>query len=203
MSINNIKTGHLLSESSHYIVKRIEGSRLICKHLESGDEVAIGDEYALKYTNSADEYIEELKVSKEDRKDGTPGIRTIFERIHSSQVFTVCFTKQDKSKTIKAIKSEKEIQIEKAIGLIDKAKKNKKSMAEAYKEALAFIQDNPISDVIKGEERILRGYKIQFDSRDGKYDCIDVDINDENNVRKVNINTIKWLIFNNIKYIVE
>lgn len=203
MSTNNIKAGHLLSESSHYMVKRVEGSRLICKHVESGDEVALGEEYALKYTNSADEYVDTVKVGKEDKKDGTPGIRTIFEQIHSAQVFTVCFTKQDKPKTIKALKAEKEAQREQAVELIEKAKKNKKSMAEAYKVALEFIQDNPISTTTKGEERVLRGYKVQFDSRDGRYNCIDVDIIDENNIRPVNINTIKWLIFNGVKYIVE
>ena len=203
MSTNNIKAGHLLSESSHYMVKRVEGSRLICKHVESGDEIALGEEYALKYTNSADEYVDTVKVGKEDKKDGTPGIRTIFEQIHSAQVFTVCFTKQDKPKTIKALKAEKEAQREQAVELIEKAKKNKKSMAEAYKVALEFIQDNPISTTTKGEERVLRGYKVQFDSRDGRYNCIDVDIIDENNIRPVNINTIKWLIFNGVKYIVE
>lgn len=203
MSTNNIKAGHLLSESSHYMVKRVEEGRLVCKHIESGDEVALGEEYALKYTNSADEYVDTVKVGKEDKKDGTPGIRTIFEQIHSSQVFTVCFTKQDKPKTLKAIKAEKEDQREKAIELIEKAKKNKKSMAEAYKTALEYVQENPISSFTKGEERVLRGYKIQFDSRDGRYNCIDVDITDENNVRPVNINTIKWLIFNGTKFIVE
>lgn len=203
MSTSNIKAGHLLSESSHYMVKRVEEGRLVCKHIESGDEVALGEEYALKYTNSADEYVDTVKVGKEDKKDGTPGIRTIFEQIHSSQVFTVCFTKQDKPKTLKAIKAEKEDQREKAIELIEKAKKNKKSMAEAYKTALEYVQENPISSFTKGEERVLRGYKIQFDSRDGRYNCIDVDITDENNVRPVNINTIKWLIFNGTKFIVE
>lgn len=203
MSTSNIKAGHLLSESSHYMVKRVEEGRLVCKHIESGDEVALGEEYALKYTNSADEYVDTVKVGKEDKKDGTPGIRTIFEQIHSSQVFTVCFTKQDKPKTLKAIKAEKEDQREKAIELIEKAKKNKKSMAEAYKTALEYVQENSISSFTKGEERVLRGYKIQFDSRDGRYNCIDVDITDENNVRPVNINTIKWLIFNGTKFIVE
>lgn len=203
MSTNIIKTGDLLSESSHYLVRRLEGTTLICKHIESGDEVAIGNAYALSYTNSADEYVDTVKVGKEDKKDGTSGIRTIFEQIHSSQVFTVCFTKQDKPKTLKAIKAEKEAQREKAIELIEKAKKNKKSMAEAYKTALEYVQENPISSFTKGEERILRGYKIQFDSRDGRYNCIDVDITDENNVRPVNINTIKWLIFNGTKFIVE
>ena len=203
MSTNNIKVGHLLSESSHYIVKRVEPGKLICKHIESGDEVAIGQAYAFKYTNSADEYTDTVKVGKEDKKDGTPGIRTIFEQIHSTQVFTVCFTKQDKPKTIKALKAEKEAQREQAIALIEKAKKTKKSMAEAYKTALEFIQENPISPNIKGEERILRGYKVQFESRDGRYNCVDVDINEENNIRPVNINTIKWLIFGGVKYVVE
>ena len=203
MSTSNIQIGHLLSESSHYIVKRVDGDALICKHIESGDEVAIGKKYAHNYTNSADVHTEVVKVGKEDKKDGTPGIRTIFEHIHSAQVFTVCFTKQDKAKTIKAIKAEKEAQREQAVALIEKAKKNKKSIAEAYKIALEFIQENPISPNIKGEERILRGYKIQFESRDGRYNCIDVDINDENNIRPVNINTIKWLIYNGVKYVVE
>ena len=203
MSIKNIKTGNLLSESSHYIVKSVGGISFICRHLESGDEVNIGKEYAYKYTNSADDYTDTVKVGKEDKKDGTPGIRTIFEQIHSAQVFTVCFTKQDKPKTLKALKTEKEAQRDYAVELIEKAKRNKKSMAEAYKIALEYIQDNPISDTIKGEERTLRGYKIQFESRDGRYNCIDVDINDENNIRPVNINTIKWLIFNGVKYVVE
>ena len=203
MSTSNIQAGYLLSESSHYLVKRVEGGRLICKHIESGDEVALGSEYALKYTNGADEYTEVVKVGKEDKKDGTPGIRTIFEHIHSAQVFTVCFTKQDKDKTAKALKAEKEAQREHAVELIEKAKKNKKSMAEAYKVALEYIQENPISTVVKGEERVLRGYKIQFESRDGRYNCIDVDINDESNIRPVNINTIKWLIYNGIKFVVE
>lgn len=64
--------------------------------------------------------------------------------------------------------------------------------------------NNPIPKIVEGKDRVLRGYKIQFESRDGKYQCIDMDIEDsENNVRLVNINTIKWLIIDNTKYIVQ
>ena len=52
----------------------------------------------------------------------------------------------------------------------------------------------------------LRGYKIQFESRDGRYDCVDMDItktDKESGVRPVNINTIKYLIFDGVKYVVE
>lgn len=55
-------------------------------------------------------------------------------------------------------------------------------------------------------ERVLRGYKIQFESRDGRYNCIDMDIQQtdkESGVRPVNINTIKYLIFGGVKYVVE
>lgn len=58
-----------------------------------------------------------------------------------------------------------------------------------------------------GEDRVLRGYKMQFVSRDGKYKCLDMDIEKKNpkedGVRLVNINTIKQLIFNGVKYVVE
>jgi radical SAM superfamily enzyme YgiQ (UPF0313 family) len=62
----------------------------------------------------------------------------------------------------------------------------------------------PILPYEEGEERVLRGYKVQFTSRDGKYNCIDMDIADTTaNVRPVNINSISWIIFNNVKYTVE
>ena len=34
---------------------------------------------------------------------------------------------------------------------------------------ILLIQNNPIKDFIEGEDRVLRGYKMQFVSRDGKY----------------------------------
>ncbi len=79
-------------------------------------------------------------------------------------------------------------------------------MATAYKEALEHIQNNPIKDFIEGEDRVLRGYKMQFVSRDGKYKCLDMDIernSKEDGIRLVNINTIKALVFNGVKYVVE
>ena len=145
-------------------------------------------------------------VALEDKKDGTPGIRTIFEGIKSSEVFTVVFKKQDKAKTKKQFESERESQRAEAIALIDKAKRQKKSMATAYKEALEFIQNNPVKDYIEGEDRVLRGYKMQFVSRDGKYKCMDMDIKrtgKETGERYVNINTISHLIYNGVKYVVE
>ena len=73
----------------------------------------------------------------------------------------------------------------------------------AYAEQeIEKLISNPISTSII-EERILKGYKTQFKSINGLYDVIDLDITDGNGKRQVNINTIKWLIFDDVKYIVE
>lgn len=206
INLKEIEIGDIFSEESHYIVKEIKSDNIVLEHLESGKNVSFSNEYVQDMLNTSDQYVIEMKITKEDKKDGTLGIRTIFEGIKSSEVFTVVFKKQDKPKTKKQIESEREAQRAEAVALIDKAKKNKKSMAVAYKEALEFIQNNPIKDYVDGEDRVLRGYKMQFVSRDGKYRCMDMDIerNDkETGERLVNINTISQLIYNGVKYIVE
>lgn len=206
VNIKEIEVGDVFSEESHYVVVSIDKKEISFKHLESGKLVKLSNEYVQNLLNTSDQYEKEVKVGKEDKKDGTPGIRTIFEGIKSSEVFTVVFKKQDKPKTKKTIEAEKEAQRLEAVAKIEKAKKAKKSMAAAYKEALEFIQNNPIKDVIEGEERVLRGYKMQFVSRDGKYKCMDMDItrtDKETGERLVNINTISCLIYNGVKYIVD
>lgn len=206
VNIKEIEVGDVFSEESHYVVNKVAKDKVEFLHLESGKKVSLSNEYVANLLNTSDQYDNEVKVGKEDKKDGTPGIRTIFENIKSSEVFTVVFKKQDKPKTKKAIEAEKETQRNEAVAIIDKAKKAKKSMATAYKEALEFIQNNPIKDYIEGEERVLRGYKMQFVSRDGKYRCMDMDItrtDKETGERLVNINTISQLIYNGTKYIVD
>lgn len=206
VNIKEIEVGDIFSEESHYVVNKVVKDRIEFLHVESGKKVSLNNEYVANLLNTSDQYDNEVKVGKEDKKDGTPGIRTIFENIKSSEVFTVVFKKQDKPKTKKAIEAEKEAQRAEAVALIDKAKKAKKSMAVAYKEALEFIQNNPVKDYIEGENRILRGYKMQFVSRDGKYRCMDMDItrtDKETGERLVNINTISQLIYNGTKYIID
>lgn len=91
--VKNFKVGDVLSESSHYVVTGIYGNDTVLKHQESGDSVHINKMYIEKYLESADEVINEVKV-------------TILP----------------------------------------------------YEE---------------GEDRVLRGFKIQFESRDGRYNCVD------------------------------
>lgn len=199
-----IKKGDILSESSHYRVKNILGSSVILEHFESKNEVSIDKEYLHNFCNTADSYITEIRVTKEDKKDGTLGIRSIWENIHSGKVFTVCFKKQDTKKSNKQFTTEVNALAEQMCKEIDQVKASKKGVADWAKKTLYALMSNPIPKIVEGEDRVLRGYKIQFESRDGKYQCVDMDIEGlENNVRLVNINTIKWLIIDNIKYIVQ
>lgn len=203
--INSLRVGDIISESSHYKVLSI-GTNVDLYHQESGETVTIGKGYLQRYTNSGDEYEEEVEVTKEDKRDGTPGIRTIFEGIHSGQVFTVCFKKQDKPKSKKQYDKEVAAIIDKFSADIDTVKNNKKGVANAAKSLVQHLLDHPVLPYIEGEERVLRGYKIQFESRDGRYNCIDMDIertDKEEGIRPVNINTIKWLIYNGKKYVVK
>lgn len=83
---------------------------------------------------------------------------------------------------------------------------SKKGVANAAKNLVTELVNNPVLPYEEGEDRVLRGYKIQFESRDGRYNCIDMDIQQtdkEFGVRPVNINTIKYLIFDGVKYVVE
>lgn len=201
-----INVGDILSESSHYVVERIIGNDIYLVHHESGQHVSIDREYVQTFLHSADEVNEEVEVTKEDKKDGTPGIRTIFEGIHSGQVFTVCFKKQDKQRSKRAINADIEARTEEFITAIERAKAQKKSISDVAKKHFSDLMLNPILGFEKGEDRVLRGYKVQFESRDGKYNCVDMDIErneKESGVRSVNINTIKYLIYNGIKYIVK
>ena len=166
--------------------------------------VVTGMSYLKNYTNSADLFETTVKVTKEDKKDGTLGIRSIWENIHSGQVFTVCFKKQDKPK--RKLQEEIDAIVEQFSNSIDTVKNNKKGVANAAKNLITELVNNPVLPHEEGEDRVLRGYKIQFESRDGRYDCVDMDItktDKESGIRPVNILTIKWLIFNGVKYIVE
>lgn len=201
--IKEFQVGDVLSESSHYKVINKSSNDTVLIHLESGDTVHINKMYIEKYLTSADEILEVVKVTKEDKRDGTLGIRSIFENIHSDQAFTVCFKKQDKPKTQKKLNAEIATLISDFSNEIDTIQKSKKGVADAAKKFAEELIKHPILPYEEGEDRVLRGFKIQFESRDGRYNCVDVDLPTNDNVRPVNINTIQWLIIDGKKYVVE
>lgn len=87
------------------------------------------------------------------------------------------------------IGSKKTKAVEPKLSFADRLGKVKSMFVSAYNEAESLSKE--ILEDIEGEDRILRGFKIQFESRDGRYNCIDMDIDGEDNIRPVNINTLK------------
>lgn len=204
IDLTKVKVGDLFSEESHYVVKKTSNIGILFTHLESGEEVQLNNGYIQNLLKSSDQFTKTVEVTREDSKDGSKlGIRSIFENIKSSEVFTVTFLKEGRKLTKREYAEAKEIQAE-----IAKQYAASKSYTGDYKYVdyvIQHIQDNLISKVLEGEPRILRGYKVQFNSRDGKYNCVDVDLKmkNENSIRPVNINTIKELIVGGTKYIVK
>jgi hypothetical protein len=226
ININEVGLNDIFSEISHYQVTNKTATDVIVKHLESGKEISLNNSYVESLLKSSDQYQSEVTVGLENKyytqkqiddakKKGEDvsnikvgdlkqlGIKSLFENIHSSQVFTVCFKKKDTPLSAKKLKELQEAQIVKALEEIEKTSKAKKGVLEKAKEILVKFQQNPILDYIEGEERVLRGYKLQFKSEDGFYEVCDMDIQDTNNSRLVNINSLKWLVFDGVKYSIE
>lgn len=219
--ISEIEKGDIFSEESHYIYEGWNGSTRQFKHLESGQIVNLDEKYVENLLVTADQFSKEEEIGKEDKfwtakqltdaKNTTEregdlkqkGIRSIWADIHSAKVFTVCFNKQGKELSAKAVQAAKDAKIAQLTDAIDLAMKNKKGVANTAKLVLKDILDNPITMLEKGEERILRGYKVQFSSINGSYDVVDMDIAPPNNRRKVNVNEINWLVIDGVKYIVK
>ena len=195
-----VKKGDALSEASHFIVEDIIGHNLELRHIETDRSLLVEVDYAKGLMKSADYFDEEIEVTKADKKDGTPGIRTIWDNIHSQDVFTVCFKKKDKAKTKTQLKNEIDTAVNTFLSEIATV-----GTRNAALELINHLVSNPILPYIEGEERILRGYKVQFDSVTGEYVCVDMDLvgKDKNVERLVNVNTISYLIYHGKKYVVK
>ena len=224
--IKDIRTGDAFSEISHYIVESVEKENIIFKHQESGTTVSLTHEYVKKLLVSADQYDSVVTVGKEDKlwtanqiaeqtkkglwKAGVEipkvgdvrlkGMRTIWQEIYSAEVFVVCYKKADEPLSASKFNELLQQQRDKAVEAILDVQSRKKGVAKEAQKQLQIIQQNPVLPFKEGEMRYLRGYKLEFESRDGKYLCKDLDIND---VRPVNINTINTLVYKGVKYQLE
>lgn len=216
--LNELEKGDVLYEETHYVYEGWNGKTRQLKHLGSGEIINVSDSYVEDLLVSAEQYHSEVEVGKEDKlwtsaqllkeknttnREGDirqKGIRSIWNEIRSKKVFSVNFNKQGKELSATAIQKERQKQLDEAVASIEKAAANKKGIKNAALAAIKEIQENPIQEVMKGDERTLRGYKTQFDSITGYYNVIDMDINEQ---RQVNVNTINWLIVDGVKYTVK
>lgn len=196
INVKEIQNGDFLSETTYYQVVDKTREQVIVNVIGSDFNIRIDNAIVEKNLSSSDIFNEEKQVTKEDKRDGTLGIRSLFEN-HGTGVCTVVFIKQNKNKTKKAFEDEKNLQKEKALEKVEKARRGKKSMVDVIRKEIAEIQNNPILPFIPGELRVMTGYKLSFTSRDGKYRFMDLEVKEE---RYVNINNIVGFIADNTKY---
>lgn len=225
--ISAVEEGDIFSEQSHYVFNgQKNGKDYQCLHVESGRVVNLNEQYITDLLKTADQYDKEVEVGREDKlwtakqiEDAhkgvnkpvdlrvgdlrQKGIRSIWADIHSEQVFTVNFNKQNTELSDKAVAEAKQKKVDEVIAAITKAQKNKEGVAKVAEAAIREIMDNPILPIVKGDERKLRGFKTQFESINGSYNVIDMDITKGSQQRQVNVNAINWLLFNGVKYVVK
>lgn len=227
-NIADLRAGDVFSEESHYrfVEKKSNGYEFL--HTGSNQTVTLNEKYVTDLLVTADQYMSEQEVGKEDKywtekqitdaisKGDLPadtkvrvgdvrvkGIRSIWAEIYSKKVFTVFFNKQTKDLSKKAFDQLKNKQLQEALDKIEKAYTGKKGVAKTAELVIKEIIDNPILPIVPGELRKLRGYKTQFSSINGIYDVIDLDITVGDPTRKVNVNEITELISDGVRYIVK
>lgn len=217
VNIRDIQPGDLFGEISYFSVINVNPTSVKFKHLQSGQEVDLGSDYVESLLFAADQHQSTVSVGIEDKlwtqkqlddakntanKVGdvrVPGMKSIWDSI-GSKVFRVSFIKKGKELSKKAYDKLIAEKLEAATYTLEKAKTSKKGVTTVAVELLEDLIRNPIVSTVPGEERILRGWKLQHESLDGQYAVMDSDLMEK---RVVNLNTIKWIIVDGVKYIKE
>ena len=194
IDLNKIQPGHIFSETSYYKVTEVTPT-----HIQTGKTVNLSVDYVANMLTSADQYEKVVKVSRGNKGDGSPGIKTIFENI-GSEVFTVSFKKRPEEISERAYNTALSTKLSDYMNKINSAKASKKSVTKVCEEVLKDALANPILKTLPGQDRILRGYKLENTTNDGMYSVMDADIN---KVRTVNVNSITWLIHKGVLYAVH
>ena len=217
VNIKDIQPGDLFGEISFFSVVKVNLTSVKFKHLATGKEVDLGSDYVEQLLYAADQHQSTVSVGIEDKlwtqkqldeaKNTTnkvgdvrvPGMKSIWDGI-GSKVFRVSFIKKGKELSKTAYNKLIADKLADATYKIDKARTSKKGVTTVAVELLEEVIRNPIVNTIAGEERILRGWKLQHESLDGQYAVMDSDLMEK---RVVNLNTIKWIIVDGVKYVKE
>ena len=215
IDISEIQKGDCFSETSYYSFLEKNKGGLLMKHMGTGKEVLLSEEYVQHMLFSSDIYETELEVGIEDKlwtqaqidKDKptgvkvgdvrVPGIKTVWDRI-GDKVFACEFTKKDTPLSKKAFDALVQSKMDEIGNKVDNAQKNKKSVSTVAKEIALKLINNPILNYIPGESRVMGAYKLQHNSVDGHYAVMDMDKGEK---RVVNAATLNWIVVDGVKYI--
>lgn len=181
LNFTQLKKGEILSETSYFIVENVTNidAELSDSH---GNNISIGKEYLEKLLHSADQFIDEKKVSQTE----------LLEVIatNPNKAMSIYFKKADKKKTIKAFKEEKE----------DKIKEIQNASLNNATKLLEELIDNPILKVIPGEMRLIKGYYTGSQDERGRYSFADME-DKKGLLKQVDPRTVEYVIVGNTKWI--
>lgn len=181
IDFNKLETGEVLSESQYYTVEKIADDKEKVQLGTANGSIVVSREYADTYLNSANQHISEEKLNQ------TELINIVLSNPRIAM--SIYFQKAGKKKTKKAINDELESR---------SAKLQADFMAKgavALKEAL----QNPVTDFVPGEMRLIKGYFTGSQDERGRFNFVDME--DPKKLTKgVDSRTIQYVIVNNIKY---
>ena len=185
-----IEPGSILSETSFYVVKEVQQTKVIVKD-DFGHEITLGKPYVEQICISADHFTTEEKKSMTE-------LAELF--INSPRIaMTVSFITKASEKTKKDFEAEKKAKIDE----IQNA---------SIKNATALLNDlmeNPITNVIPGKLRTMKGRHYGHVDDLGRVNFIDMEITKDptkdydTRSRQVDPRTIQELIINKTKYILK
>lgn len=172
---NDLVVGDRLSEIQHYIVTEKKDNEAVLRN-ERGFEYRAQASIIEEGMDSANQFTQTQRIS-----------RTALVGILESTagcVFTVNFNKQPTAE-----------------GNLERLNKAMENNFETLKNPAARAE--LAANLILGEDRTIRGVLDRTEQKLGRTRVFDQDVPDENNQRLVDHRTVNWMIYKNIKYIVQ
>ena len=182
LEFKGVKKGDILSGTTFYTVDSISSSELVVTESTTGKSgIKIGNKYAEKLLNSSDFY------STEKEKTATELSNII--QFNPEVAMSIYFKKKDKNKS----KSQYNDEIKaKCIEIND-------CILSKGLNAVEELLKNPVSKVIEGEMRLIKGYSKGTLDPSGRLEFCDVE--DKSVVKGVDPRTIEYVIVKGTKYI--
>lgn len=184
MKFNNLKQGEILSESQFYKVVKIAGKQVQLEN-SSGENIIVDNKYVESCLNSADQFEKEVKSTKTE----------LAEVLLSNPrtAMTVAFYKQDTPKTKKVFEGEKQAKI----------KEIQAAPVGRIESLLNDLVENPISKVIPGSLRVMKGRHNGDQDEFGRVSFIDMEVTTGVPTRVVDPRSIEYIITNKTKYTIK
>lgn len=187
-----MKKGNIYSLTSYFTVEEVKSNgNVVLVNSNKTQKVEASQRALNEAFVSGDSFSKEEKLSKTEIN------KLILDSPRT--VMTVNFDKIDTRKTNKKFNEEK-------IALIADIKSKIVNSKITLDDALLHLANNPVQEIIPGENRTIRGYHFGELDVNGRLQFIDMEQVDSNGqfvAKQVTTANVKYIILNNIKYIVK